>query len=95
MMWAILIYATLVYPSGEVQRVISWNLPFRSYEQCEAFYRQEEDTLQKGVIAHGQDVYHPDIQLLEMGCAKGQIQQAGAKPIVSGEKRLYFRGEST
>ena len=85
MMWAILIYATLVYPSGEVQRVISWNLPFRSYEQCEAFYRQEEDTLQKGVIAHGQDVYHPD----------RQIQQAGAKPIVSGEKRLYFRGEST
>ena len=69
MKWAILLYATLIFPTGEKQQVISWNIPFSSYEQCEQFYKKEKDTLHKGVLDHGKEVYHPEIQLVEMGCA--------------------------
>ena len=42
MKWAILLYATLIFPTGEKQQVISWNIPFSSYEQCEQFYKKEK-----------------------------------------------------
>ena len=93
MKWAILLYATLLYPTGERQQVISWNLPFQTYEQCEAFYYEQKENLHKGVITHGKDKYHPEIQLLEMGCAKGVIKAKGEKPTMSGEVPLYFRGD--
>ena len=55
MKWAILLYATLLYPTGEHQQVISWNLPFQTYEQCEAFYYEQKENLHKGVITHGKE----------------------------------------
>tara|TARA_Y100001954_G_C15402342_1_gene403284 strand:- start:252 stop:539 length:288 start_codon:yes stop_codon:yes gene_type:complete len=93
MKWAILLYATLIFPTGEKQQVISWNIPFSSYEQCEQFYKKEKDTLHKGVLDHGKEVYHPEIQLVEMGCARGEIRARGDKPIVTGQRRLYFTGD--
>ena len=65
----------------------------QTYEQCEAFYYEQKENLHKGVITHGKDKYHPEIQLLEMGCAKGVIKAKGEKPIMSGEVPLYFRGD--
>ena len=93
MKWAILLYAHLVYPTGEIQKVISWNLPFTSYEQCEAFYQTEKENLHKGVLDHGKVTYHPDIKLKEMGCARGEIRAKGEKPLMSGERRLYYKGD--
>tara|TARA_B100001057_G_scaffold305656_1_gene305805 strand:+ start:4482 stop:4769 length:288 start_codon:yes stop_codon:yes gene_type:complete len=93
MKWAILLYAHLIYPTGEIQQVVSWNLPFQSYEQCEAFYNLQYKTLHAGVINHGKQVYHPDIKIKEMGCARGEIRANGQKPLMSGERRLFYQGD--
>ena len=42
MKWAILLYAILLYPDGErEQHVISWNIPFLTYQQCQVFFSAE------------------------------------------------------
>jgi hypothetical protein len=41
MKFAILIYAVLTTHAGdEVERFISWNLPFENYYKCSLFYKE-------------------------------------------------------
>ena len=68
---AILLYAILLYPDGErEQQVISWNLPFQSYQQCHNFYLQNATNLKDGVIVHGNSQYEQGMTLQEMGCTR-------------------------
>ena len=42
------------YPDGlREQQVISWNLPFQTYQQCQMFYNQNATNLKDGVVVHG------------------------------------------
>ena len=51
MIHAILLYALLGYPNNDnYEQVISWNLPFQTYEQCSMFYLQNKQNLHDGVI---------------------------------------------
>ena len=46
MQWVILLYAFLEYPdSGAIEKVVSRNLPFQSFEKCEQFYHQNKNNL--------------------------------------------------
>ena len=75
---AILLYATLLYPDGErEQLVISWNLPFQSYQQCHTFYLQNATNLKDGVVVHGNSQYEQGMTLTEMGCTKVIISGDG------------------
>ena len=68
---AVLLYAILLYPDGvREQQVISWNLPFQSYEHCQIFYNQNHKNLKDGVIVHGNSQYEEGMTLTEMGCTK-------------------------
>ena len=64
----ILLYAILLYPDGiREQQVISWNLPFQSYQQCQTFYLQNATNLKGGVVVHGNSQYEQCMILSEMG----------------------------
>ncbi len=68
---AVVLYAILLYPDGlREQQVISWNLPFQSYETCQIFYNQNHKNLKDGVIVHGNSQYEEGMTLTEMGCTK-------------------------
>ena len=68
---AILLYAILLYPDGiREQQVISWNLPFQSYQQCQTFYLQNATNLKDGVVVHGNSQYEQGMTLQEMGCTR-------------------------
>tara|TARA_B100000941_G_scaffold290908_1_gene275803 strand:+ start:6983 stop:7288 length:306 start_codon:yes stop_codon:yes gene_type:complete len=74
MQWVILLYAFLEYPdSGAIEKVVSRNLPFESYEQCEQFYHQNKNNLIPGVIEYSKTYNGEELTLLEMGCSKTQI----------------------
>lgn len=74
MQWVILLYAFLEYPdSGAIEKVVSRNLPFESYEQCEQFYHQNKNNLIPGVIKYSKTYNGEELTLLEMGCSKTQI----------------------
>ena len=78
---AILLYAILLYPDGErEQQVISWNLPFQSYQQCQTFYLQNATNLKSGVVVHGNSQYEQGMQLTEMGCTKVILTGNGEIP---------------
>lgn len=93
MKWAILIYAYLAYPqSDNIEKVISWNLPFASYQECKSFYHMYEDNLQTGVLVHAKEQYKADMIIREMGCARAVIHQPGEDPDVSGLRPIFKRG---
>ena len=67
----ILLYAILLYPDGiREQQVISWNLPFQSYQQCQTFYLQNATNLKDGVIVHGNSQYEQGMTLQDLGCTR-------------------------
>ena len=91
---AILLYAILLYPDGERElQVISWTLPFQSYQQCQTFYLQNATNLKSGVVVHGNSQYEQGMQLTEMGCTKviltgnGEIPRDDPKNRVVHSKR--------
>ena len=95
MKWAILLYAYLVYPdSSQMEKVISWNLPFQSYEECKSFYNRHTDDLHGGVIEHGEKTYGATMTINEMGCARAVIMHPGAKPEISGLQPIMKGGNS-
>ena len=78
---SILLYAILLYPDGiKEQQVISWNLPFQSYQQCETFYLQNATNLKDGVVVHGNSQYEQGMTLTEMGCTKVILTGNGEIP---------------
>ena len=93
---AILLYAILLYPDGErEQQVISWNLPFQSYQQCHTFYLQNATNLKSGVVVHGNSQYEQGMQLIEMGCTKVILTGNGEIPRDDPKNRVvhYKRGQ--
>ena len=90
MKWAILLYATLLYPNRRTTTSNKLNHPFKHMSSVKHFIMNKKENPHKGVINHGKDKYHPEIQLLEMGCAKGVIKAKGEKSIMSGEVILIF-----
>ena len=94
---AVLLYAILLYPDGiREQQVISWNLPFQTYQQCQVFYNQNATNLKDGVIVHGNSQYEKGMQLTEMGCTKVIISGNG-EPKDDPKNRVahYKRGTET
>ena len=90
MKWAILLYAILLYPDGErEQHVISWNIPFLTYQQCQVFFLQNATTLKDGVVVHGNSRYEQGMTLSEMGCTKAFIS-ANGKPLDNPADRLQI-----
>ena len=95
MKWAILIYAYLAYPqSDNIEKVISWNLPFASYQECESFYHMYEDKLQSGVLVHAKEQYEADMTIREIGCARAVIEKPGDDPDVSDQRPIFKREPS-
>ena len=93
---AILLYAILLYPDGiKEQQVISWNLPFNSYEQCQMFFNQNHKNLKNGVIVHGNSQYEQGMILSEMGCTKVILTGNGEIPRDDPNDRVahYKRGK--
>ena len=93
---AILLYAILLYPDGErEQQVISWNLPFQSYQQCHTFYLQNATNLKDGVVVHGNSQYEQGMTLTEMGCTKVILTGNGEIPRDDPKNRVvhYMRGK--
>ena len=92
---AILLYAILLYPDGErEQQVISWNLPFQSYQQCHTFYLQNATSLKDGVIVHGNSQYEQGMTLQEMGCTRVILSGDGPpKDDPKNRKPHYNRGK--
>ena len=94
----ILLYAILLYPDGlRQQQVISWNLPFQSYENCEKFYNENQKKLKDGVVVHGNSEYEEGMTLSEMGCTKVVISGNGDIPRDNPNDREahYLRGHQT
>ena len=95
---SILLYAILLYPDGiREQQVISWNLPFQSYQQCHTFYNQNHKNLKDGVIVHGNSEYEEGMTLGEMGCTKVILTGNGDIPRDDPKNRVahYKRGKET
>ena len=93
---SILLYAILLYPDGiKEQQVISWNLPFNSYEQCQMFFNQNHKNLKNGVIVHGNSQYEQGMILSEMGCTKVILTGNGEIPRDDPKNRVvhYKRGQ--
>ncbi len=92
---AILLYAILLYPDGQrEQQVISWNLPFQSYQQCEMFYLQNATNLKDGVVVHGNSQYEQGMTLQEMGCTRVILSGNGPpKDDPKNRKPHYKRGK--
>ena len=93
---SILLYAILLYPDGiKEQQVISWNLPFQSYQQCQTFYLQNATNLKSGVVVHGNSQYEQGMQLTEMGCTKVILTGNGEIPRDDPKNRVvhYKRGQ--
>ena len=93
----ILLYAILLYPDGiREQQVISWNLPFQSYQQCHTFYLQNATSLKDGVIVHGNSQYEQGMTLQEMGCTR-VILSGDGEPKDDPKNRVvhYQKGQST
>ena len=94
----ILLYAILLYPDGiREQQVISWNLPFQTYQQCQMFYNQNHKNLKDGVIVHGNSEYEEGMTLTEMGCTKVILSGNGDIPRDNPNDRIvhYSRGKET
>ena len=94
----ILLYAILLYPDGiREQQVISWNLPFQTYQQCQMFYNQNYKNLKDGVIVHGNSEYEEGMTLTEMGCTKVILSGNGDIPRDNPNDRIvhYSRGKET
>ena len=95
---SVLLYAILLYPDGiRQQQVISWNLPFATFQQCQMFYNQNATNLKQGVIVHGNSQYEKGMQLTEMGCTKVVISGNGDIPKDDPKDRVahYKRGTET
>ena len=93
---SILLYAILLYPDGiKEQHVISWNLPFNSYEQCQMFFNQNHKNLKNGVVVHGNSQYEQGMILSEMGCTKVILTGNGEIPRDDPNDRVahYMRGK--
>lgn len=99
MIHAILLYALLGYPNNDnYEQVISWNLPFQTYEQCSMFYLQNKQNLHDGVIRHGKSTYKADMFLQEMGCTKVSQpadRSTPAKDTPGARRPLYNGGSKT
>ncbi len=94
----ILLYAILLYPDGlRQQQVISWNLPFQTYQQCQMFYKQNQKNLKDGVVVHGNSEYEEGMTLTEMGCTKVILTGNGDITRDDPKDRVvhYQRGQST
>ena len=92
---SILLYAILLYPGGErEQQVISWNLPFQTYQQCHTFYLQNATNLKSGVVVHGNSQYEQGMTLQEMGCTRVILSGDGPpKDDPKNTKPHYNRGK--
>ena len=96
MQWVILLYAFLEYPdSGAIEKVVSRNLPFQSFEKCEQFYHQNKNILIPGVIEYSKTYNGQELTLIEMGCSKAQVPVSGQDiPEPSEFRPLYQLGKS-
>ncbi len=95
---SVLLYAILLYPDGlRQQQVISWNLPFQSYAQCQMFYNQNHKNLKDGVVVHGNSQYEEGMTLTEMGCTKVILEGDGSPLKDDPNNRVahYKIGKST
>ncbi len=91
-MSAILLYAILLFPDGvREQTVISWNLPFPNYAQCEIFYLQNNKNLKGGVVTHGNSVYEEGMTLVEMGCTKVVFTEDGPSKDRPEDRRIHYQ----
>tara|TARA_E500000178_G_scaffold344949_1_gene394001 strand:+ start:6895 stop:7185 length:291 start_codon:yes stop_codon:yes gene_type:complete len=96
MQWVILLYAFLEYPDGSLEKVVSRNLPFQTYNQCEQFYYQNKDNLIPGVIDYSKTYNGEKLNLIEMGCSKAEVVKPGQPiPEPTGFKPLYRLGTNT
>ncbi len=95
---AVVLYAILLYPDGiREQQVISWNLPFATFPQCQMFFNQNATNLKDGVVVHGDSQYEEGMTLTEMGCTKVILTGNGDIPRDDPKNRVvhYQRGQST
>tara|TARA_B100000900_G_scaffold416201_1_gene449972 strand:+ start:200 stop:490 length:291 start_codon:yes stop_codon:yes gene_type:complete len=68
MKWAIVMYALFVI-DGETEEKISWGLTFPHHEQCEQFFKRNEDKVIQGLRSYSQQTMPKGAQLVQMGCA--------------------------
>lgn len=69
MKWAIVFYALVSNPSGDIYEHVTWGLTFNHHEQCIEFYGQNQKDIITGLRTFLESKYEEPILLQEVGCA--------------------------
>ena len=90
-------YALLTPEDGnQVRQMISWNMPFQSYSQCEYFLRNNTKRLLGGVIQLTEELHSEIATVKEMGCSTATVyyDTPNDPPTITDKRSHYSVGTS-